>query len=363
MPRDLRSLREPRHTTPAPRSRGGAKAVLGLGLLAAAWAPSVAAQTPSSKPADAPAVAPSAADKETARTLFYEGQEALEAKAYERALRSFRAADGIMSVPSTRLEVGRALMLQGRLVEAVERFTSVALIPVPAGENAVQRQAREEARRLVDEVRARIAVLDIEVSGVAPKATVRLTVDGDAVPAEAFGFPRRVDPGTHVVVAEADGYRSQRQRVTVAPAEKKRVVLRLTPAPGGGASPPRDASPSPTNDGFVLPAWGWVGFGVGAVGAIVGGVTGGLTLGRVDDLRDACDADNVCPPEQQSEIDATTTVAHVATASFAVAAAGVAVGLAAVFVGLGATDDEDVGARGVVTPWFGLSSVGVTGRF
>ncbi len=77
----------------------------------------------------------------------------------------------------------------------------------------------------------------------------------------------------------------------------------------------------------------WVGLGVAGAGAIVGAITGGVSFARAKDLQKTC-ADNLCPPEQQGDIDQMILLANVSNVSFAVAGAGAIVGI----IGLAITD-------------------------
>lgn len=304
---------------------------------------------------------PTLADKETARQAFYEGQDAFNAGDLKGALKAFRAADAIMGVPSTRIEVGRTLKQMGRLLEAAEKLASVDLIPADDDENEVQQDARAEARTLLEEVRVRIPTLQIAIRGVAPSTAVELVIDGDAIPAGAQDYPRKVDPGRHVIRVAAAGYRQVTEEVTVDEREEKTVKISLVASSDGDPPVGPDPAPEEAQDGgFEIPVWGWVGFGVGAAGFIVGGITGGLTLANVSELEDDCGG-KVCPTRDQARIDDATTVAHVSTAGFVVGGVGVGVGVAALVVALTA---DETPTRGLsVRPWVGPGSAGLHGRF
>src|SRR5262245_53464167 len=77
--------------------------------------------------------APSAQDRERARTFMDLGDDKAAAGDLEGALKAYQAADGIMGVPTTGLEVGRALEKLGRLIEARDAFVRVARFPREAG--------------------------------------------------------------------------------------------------------------------------------------------------------------------------------------------------------------------------------------
>ena len=309
---------------------------------------------------------PTLADKETARQAFYEGQDAFNAGDLVGALKAFRAADAIMGVPSTRLEVGRTLMQMSRLLEAAEMLASVDLIGAAEDENDVQKDARDEATGLLEKVRARIPTLLVTIRGLAPGTSVSMTIDGDSIPAGALDYPRKVDPGAHVVRIEAPGYETKAEKVEVAEREEKRIRLDLVATPGTDLLPRPEHSESVPEDGegFSLPAWGWAGFGLGGAGILVGGITGVMTLSTVGQLEDDCGPDKACPPGQRDKIDDATTVAHVSTAGFVVGGVGIAGGVAAVIVALSEDDEAPTESPEVsVRPWIGRAGFGLAGRF
>src|SRR5690242_13340717 len=88
---------------------------------------------------------PTAADLESARDLFKEGQ-ALRAKGdLEGALTKFKAADALAGTPITGVELGKTLLQMGKLVEAREGFLSVGRIPTKPNESPQTKKARAEA--------------------------------------------------------------------------------------------------------------------------------------------------------------------------------------------------------------------------
>src|SRR2546421_385292 len=78
------------------------------------------------------------------------------------------------------------------------------------------------ADKLVAQLEARIPALRIQVrgapAGVAVVVAVVVAVDGAPIPAVTLNVPRRVNPGTHAIVASAPGY-AARQVVTLSEAQ------------------------------------------------------------------------------------------------------------------------------------------------
>lgn len=304
---------------------------------------------------------PSLSDRETARALFQEGDEKYRRGDYKGALKAFEAADEIMRLPTTGLERGRTLARVGRLLEAREVLLGVSRLPETTDENEVQMQARRDASALAETVATRIPSLSVHVAGI--EVGYELLVDGERVPDTLAKFPRKIDPGEHVVVVRAPEYRTETRTLAVGEGETRELTLELRRASeagapdawGGGA-----ADDEPSDGGFGVsdvPVLSWVSFAVGAAGLVTGAVAGGITLSRVGKLEERCDADKTCDPAQQEDIDRARLSAHVSTAGFVLAGVGVAVGVIALF----AWPRED--ATVSMDLQLGAGSAGVAGAF
>ncbi len=277
------------------------------------------------------AAEPSLADKETARVLFKEGDEKFRAGDYSGALKAFAAADAIMG------------------------------IPVDPTENEVQQKARDEAARLAEDVGAAIPSLQVQVTGVPSGTVVTMRVDDAEVPASAQGFPRKVDPGEHVVSVSAPGYRPVKRKVAVREGQASEFAIRLE----AGDEPMPDAEPAGEGEGEgeVSDSAGGggisplvpIGFAVGGAGLVVGAVCGGITLARVSDLENRGCPD--CDPSQveEDELDDDRVIAHVATAGFVVAGVGIAVGIIGIVLSTSSSDDTAI--------VLGPGSAGLRGSF
>src|SRR5690606_32301856 len=158
---------------------------------------------------------PTLSDKETARSLFTQGDEKYRAGDYDGALKAFEAADAIMGVPTTGLERGRTLAQLGRLLEAREVLLKVSRLPPGPEDNEVQQRARREAHQLAEAVGQRIPSVQVRVRGLDPDARYDVVIDDEPVPESLATFPRKLDPGEHVVMVRAPGYRTQSRVISV----------------------------------------------------------------------------------------------------------------------------------------------------
>ena len=67
----------------------------------------------------------SAADRETARSAMQEGRDLRDKGDLKGALQRFKTADDIMHVPTTSLEVARAQVALGLLIEALDTIAAI----------------------------------------------------------------------------------------------------------------------------------------------------------------------------------------------------------------------------------------------
>lgn len=269
------------------------------------------------------ASAQSLADRETARSLMDEGDKKRDAGDLKGALKSYEAADAIMRVPTTGLEVARAQIALGMLLEGRETLGVVIRSPAKPGEPAPFVAARKAAEALDAELSGRIPSIQVVVANAASGSTPAISVDGEAIPPAASSAPRKVNPGAHVVVVRAGGV-ERRAELTIAESESKTVTLDLADAaePAG----PAPAAPAPRTSATPKVMM-LAGFGIAVVGVGVGAVTGLMSLSKTNDLKDACPNDR-CPADKQSEIDDTRTLGDVSTIAFIVGGVGAGVGVA-----------------------------------
>jgi len=278
-----------------------------------------------------PAAAQSPEDRESARRLFEEGKARRDRGDAAGALESFRAADALMDVPTTKLAVARAYAALGKLVEARDAAMAIAQIPAAPIEPTPFIDARTAAAQLATQLAARIPSIAITFHGDPPAS---LAVDGEGVPRDAWSTPRRVNAGKHTVVARRGG-REVSAQVTVAEGESASLSLDTSALPAerepassapseGSAGPSATALPAATSTTRPLGPVFWIGAGVGAAGLVAGGIAGGLSLSNKSSA-DAYCRDGRCPPAAYPSLDAAGTWATVSTIGFVAAGVGAAV--------------------------------------
>src|SRR3954451_17395062 len=81
-----------------------------------------------------------------ARKIGYAGVEAFQAGDFATARDRLETAYQLLQVPSLGLWSARALAKLGKLVEADARYAQVIGLPTSVGDEAIQEQARQDAR-------------------------------------------------------------------------------------------------------------------------------------------------------------------------------------------------------------------------
>ncbi len=277
--------------------------------------------------------APTDAEKETARSLMDDGDRLRAANDLAGALQRYQAAHEIMKVPTTGIEVAKTFAQLGKLVEARRAAIETANLPVVEGEPDVMAQARQEASTLAASLATRIPAAVIQVWP--QDAPANVFVDGVQLPAAARGLPYKTNPGEHTVQVTATGYQAAQQTFQLDEGAQTTVSVNLVAEPVAPTAPapvtqPALASPAPAPSA-PEPARSntnaYVAFGIAGAGAVVGTVTGLLSLNKASSAKDKCNSDNECPPEAKDDIDSAKSMATFSNIGFGVAIAAGAWGL------------------------------------
>jgi hypothetical protein len=336
----------------------------------------LAVLVPARAVAQAPPHQPTPQELETARSLYKEGKELRAAGDLSGAIEKLQAAHALGNTPVTGIELARTYEAAGKLVEAREVALSIAHIPVASDEREKSAEARVDAAKEAEDLRARIPTLRAKVTGLAPGEPAHLTVDGFAVPDAALAEPLKVDPGKHVLALHAgDGASAREVRAEVSMVEGRsvEVLLEVPPAPATAQpapapntqqpAPPAQGAPAPAEAPFhhSTPMLVKAGFGVAAVGAVVGLMSGYFALDDKNSIGGQCPG-QVCVKGSTgaNDLDAARTAATISNVAFGIAGAGAVLGI----IGL-ITDHPSAapstGAR--ISPWLGAGAAGLHGSF
>jgi len=291
-----------------------------LATMILAWAAVCTSSTPSLAVEEAPDIA---ARRAAAGRLADEGFDQLSKNRCDEALETFRRADETLHSPMFIVFIARAERCLGRLVEAQSHLQGVVDEKLADYAPDSFWQAKQTAQKELNALQPHVPTWTLRVAG-ATLSQVSVRLDGEPVDAVALREAQPINPGQHEVEAETLDGRSGKASFTAAEGESAAVEVDL----GDGAidDPPPD---DPPDDG---PGWtsspylpAGLAYGVGGAGLIMGVVTGVIFMGRASDLKDKC-PDDRCPPEEEEEGDAVSTLGTISTVGFVIAGVGAVAG-------------------------------------
>jgi hypothetical protein len=313
----------------------------------------------------------SAADIETARQLYNQGVELRDRGDMRGALEKLKAAHALGNTPITGVELCKTHATLAQPVEAREVCLGVGRIPPLAGETARSQDARNEAARIAEDMRPRIAVVRLHVTGVPPGREPIVLVDGAPVPLAALSEARAVNPGKHEVSARIGTGPETRSQIDLSPGESKDISLPVTappqetaqvPPPGyppqaGERPPPREKSNGLQTAGFVI----------GGIGVGVGAITGIIALSAKSDLDNKC-TDKICGVAEHDSLDSAKRWGNVSTGFFIVGGVGALIALYATLnppkqTASSAQMPKAVARRLTIVPDVGPGGMGFHGAF
>jgi hypothetical protein len=322
-----------------------------------------------------------------ARAAAQAGGKAYGDGKYADAVDLFTRAESLVHSPVHLLYTARSYEKLGQLVHARETYIKIVNEEQSKTAPEPYKDAKRDAEKELAALEPRLPSVSVVVRGVADVNTVSATMDGQAIPAALIGVPRPVDPADHRFEATAPGYAAQPVQLKVLEGRNETVTLDLqptgepipvatpTPAPVPTAAPtptPAPVDQSAVDTGSKGPSpFTWVAFGVGAVGLGVGTVFALKAKSNADDANSACQhsgpdgQSNWCTAGDRSKVngldDDSRSAKSVAIAGFVVGGVGLVTGIT-LLIATSKHEEKPVATR-MITPWVGLGSAGVSGRF
>lgn len=320
---------------------------------------------------------PSPQDIAQARDLGHQAQVAFDAGKLAESEKLWTGASNLYpAAPTLTLGLARTQAKLGKLVLAQESYNKIIREQSQnTGGPPAFKAALEAANAEVGAVSSKIAGVVITVEG---PTNPTVTLDGVAVSSAGLGLKRPVDPGTHVVKAEAPGYAPGETSFQVAESGTAEAKLKLEKS--AAATPVASAAPVSVPVDTSSPAQvdsakssrktlAIVALGVGGAGLVFGAVTGVLALGKHGDLEDRC-VDGKCPSDVGGDVDSYKTMGLLSTVGFIVGGVGLAGGAVLWFT---APKEKRTGFRTVTTktaatdfswqPYVSGAGGGISGRF
>ena len=289
---------------------------------------------------------PANADNAAAAQVLYDRAiELMQAKQYDEACTKLEEVTRL--VPEglgAKLTLAECYEADGRLASAWLQYSLVSTAAARAGQGDRARLATEKAAAL----KPRLAKLTIKVPAVVKAMPdLAITRGGAAVGPAQFDEPIPIDVGNHVVAATAHGKKPWKLEAKI-PADGAELVVEVPVLEDDPAErltdPPKSAGPAEEGGrpAWLLPAGIAVG-GVGVAALAVGGVLGGLAMGKSSDAQDACPSGR-CSEEGNALASEAGTFADAATGLF-IGGGGLAAG-GILMIALAPWDDETKPAGG-----------------
>jgi hypothetical protein len=289
---------------------------------------------------------PSAEDRASARLLAEDADRRLSANDLPGAIDLFQKAYALVPAPTLRLAQARAEAKLGRLIEAQQHMLEAARTTPQPGEPPSWASARQDATAEAAALDSRLSSLELSIT--APQGvTPRVTIDTLPIGASTLGVPRALDPGAHVIHAEAEGAQTVDQTITLKEGEHQKLALTLeaiapptppppapipapsqpVPPPASVEAPPAPAPPPSHEETGASGSLGWsiAGFTVGGLSLIVGSALGVSSMSEVSSIKSKCSG-NSCPPSEQGQANDAATQGTVSTVLFVVAGGGALLG-------------------------------------
>ena len=317
-----------------------------------------------------------------ARSLALEGAKACEEARWKECADLFQRAESIVHAPPHLLYQARAHEKLGHIVKARELYLKIARERLADNAPEAFRKAQAVSSESAQKLEPLIGYLTIKVEGGDP-SSVTVTFDGEVLPAALVGVSRPVDPGEHKIEAKGATLAASPQVARIAEGARETITLTLEPAAATAAAAPEEA-PAPQASATAAPAdsgadngkktlriASFAALGVGVVGAAVGTIfalksksnRGDADALYAEQCTPQCFSDNPAAAEVASLDDSARSAKTLSIIGFAVGGVGIGAGVALFFLSRGHESPAATSTGKGVSPWVGLGSAGVSGRF
>lgn len=300
-----------------------------------------------------PAFAQNASDKAAAEALFRDGRNLYDAGQYPAACAKFAESQRLNPAPGTLLNLAGCYEKNGQTASAWATFKEAMSASHVKGRTDWEDLARSRALAL----EPKLSRLTITVGSTADGLQVRR--DGAAVGQAEWGTAIPVDPGTHVIEAQAPHRKAFKQSVNVAAGGASATVTVTELAADDGPGPVGQAG----GGGSTQRTIGLVLGGVGIIGLGVGSAFGLVAMGKENDAtQNHCQSGTVyCDPIGVTEGKDAHTDATGSTVFFIVGGAALAGGIVLYLTAPKDDATPTVGLTAAPTP--GGASFGLRGAW
>ncbi|NUO52258.1 MAG: hypothetical protein HOV80_25675 [Polyangiaceae bacterium] len=245
----------------------------------------------------------------SAQSLYDEGVTAYGKGDFATACPKFKASYDADKQPAPLFMLAKCEEKTGKIGSALVHFEEVLRV------GGLENELRDQAARSVNDLAVRAPRLTLK-RGTAPAAA---TAKVDGVLFTIDGRPEPVDPGEHQIEVSAPTHEQKTTKITIKEGDKLDIEITMgapLPSTGPVAPPPVREAP-PQKDVTPLLIGGGVAAGVGVIGFVIAGVTGGMILSE-------CDGDLACPNREEDFDSGGLVIGNYV--GFAVGGVGVATG-------------------------------------
>lgn len=271
------------------------------------------------------------------RALIADAAAAAQAGDHARAIELAARAAALRATPSLRYFLAREHLAAGHPVDALALAGECA-----SGARADREVHNREAlvarcEAVAAEAERGVARLTVQVPTPAPEG-LRVTVAGGVLAPPLYAVAVPVVPGPIEVTASAPGREPFRATITLAAGARESLAVTLAqpPPPPAPPAPPRPEAIVPTSLPAPPPrpprtpggAGPWVLVGAGALGVVVGGVLGAVSIDAHGSRDAACPSATGCDGDAAVRFDARYRDAALgANVAFVVGGVSLAAGL------------------------------------
>jgi len=288
--------------------------------------------------APAAAHAQGASNQAAAQALFDEGKRLMAAGQLADACSRFAESQKLDPGAGTLLNLAACYEKNGQTASAWVSYKDAATAAEKSSRADWATRARDKAAAL----QPKLSTLSISVPATSQTPGLALKRDGVEVGSGEWGVPIPVDPGPHVIEANAPSKQSWTTTVQVGKA-RDQVAVTVPPLEGAAPAPapaPADTAPPPTtaatadieppkSGGGATRIAGITLLAAGAGGVVLGTVFGLSAKSKRDDAKAQCNADqSVCTTSGTASMSDARSAATISTIAFA--AGGVALAAGAV---------------------------------
>jgi hypothetical protein len=210
-------------------------------------------------------------DPAAAEALYLSGRKLVADGNWTEGCEKFRASMELNPAASTLINIAKCSEHDGKLTQALVEYRRASQLN--------QDTLGDERRRSLEEVlKEGIAALEKRLVRVQLVVTnrpngIEIKRDGLVLPIATIGETIPLDPGEHVFVVSAPGFRKEERKVVLKEGESLTIELPLVAESGGGVKPPASDKPNEKDKpaGRGVPAWAFVagGIGLAAIGGAV----------------------------------------------------------------------------------------------